>query len=120
MVIDLKTAAGTSHKSVPLELKTGKASFNSSHLGQTMLYSLMLNENKYIAEKISQSVLFYLKTGESRIVAPKHKEIRDMVIARNNLESFMLHKPSLLTKKDADDFEKICSSVPPSPDPINR
>lgn len=43
---------------MPLELKTGRASYSSEHKGQLILYQMMLKE---IGESVESGLLLYLK-----------------------------------------------------------
>ncbi|MEN2496935.1 MAG: Tripartite DNA replication factor [Marteilia pararefringens] len=126
MIVDIKMKNGQRLKNIPLELKTGKANFSSSHRGQTMLYSAMINENRQTkSDEHTKSILLYLKTGESELINFRHKEMRDMIIARNILESYLIASPKKKTQKITDqpiqeEFDDLVSCMPEIPEPINR
>jgi DNA replication ATP-dependent helicase Dna2 len=43
---------------MPLELKTGRASFSTEHRGQLIIYQMMLNQ---IGTKVDSGLLLYLR-----------------------------------------------------------
>ena len=67
---------------MPLELKTGKASFSLEHKGQLILYQIMMQD---IGKKVDSGLLFYLREGlMSEIVATRHEK-RDLLMLRNQI-----------------------------------
>ncbi|RUS89794.1 hypothetical protein EGW08_002497, partial [Elysia chlorotica] len=63
-----KKDTGLEVKVVPLELKTGKASFSSEHKGQVTLYSMMCSDRRTDPE---EGILLYLKHGQMQRVPVK-------------------------------------------------
>lgn len=45
-------------KLMPLEIKTGRASFSSEHRGQVTIYKMMMSE---VGESVDTGLLLYLK-----------------------------------------------------------
>lgn len=43
---------------MPLEIKTGKASFSSEHRGQVIIYQMMMSE---VGQKVDNGLLLYLR-----------------------------------------------------------
>ncbi|KAF2347926.1 DNA replication factor Dna2 N-terminal [Trinorchestia longiramus] len=96
---------------VPLELKTGKATFSSEHRGQLMLYSLMMGDRRPPPRRES-SLLLYLsvqnkcselsteetcchRTGDMEEVSTGHLERRELLQLRNEMSSYFSRPPAL-------------------------
>lgn len=76
---------------MPLELKTGKASFSLEHKGQIILYQMMMND---MGKKVDSGLLLYLREMiMSEVVGTKHEQ-RDLIMLRNQL-AFYLRKQLL-------------------------
>eukprot|EP01137_Pigoraptor_chileana_P036265 Opistho-2@31535 len=75
---------------VPLELKTGKGggAAAAAHRAQLMLYSLMMAE-RHASSVGEGGLLFYLRSGEMTGVSATRAEIRDLLIARNELAQYL-------------------------------
>lgn len=43
---------------MPLEIKTGKASFSSEHRGQVIIYQMMMSE---VGQKVDNGLLLYIR-----------------------------------------------------------
>ncbi|GFO46497.1 hypothetical protein PoB_007300200 [Plakobranchus ocellatus] len=69
-------------KVLPLELKTGKASFSSEHKGQVTLYSMMCSDRRPDPQ---EGILLYLKHGEMETVTVKPESKSGLVQLRNRL-----------------------------------
>ena len=66
---------------MPLELKTGKASFSSEHIGQVGLYSIMMEDMRPV-----DGLLLYLKDKpQMRRILTKRIVKRDLIQLRNRL-----------------------------------
>lgn len=48
---------------MPLELKTGKASFSAEHRGQVILYTMMMSE---LGQSVDSGLLLYLRCENYR------------------------------------------------------
>lgn len=73
-------------KLMPLELKTGKASFSLEHKGQLILYQIMMQD---MGKKVDSGLLFYLREGLMSEVTANRHEKRDLLMLRNELSHFL-------------------------------
>ncbi|CAG5133176.1 unnamed protein product [Candidula unifasciata] len=73
-------------KILPLELKTGKASFSHEHNGQVMLYSMMSSDRR---EDPEEGILLYLKHGQMETVPVKPQSQSGLIQLRNNLAHYL-------------------------------
>uniref|UniRef100_A0A182V8J4 DNA helicase n=1 Tax=Anopheles merus TaxID=30066 RepID=A0A182V8J4_ANOME len=98
---------------MPLELKTGRASYSFEHLGQLALYQMMMN---LVGHEVDAGLLLYLKEGKcSRVTANRNMK-RDLIILRNEVAR------SLSKWMVKDDLTQNGSFAmkPILPDPINN
>lgn len=98
---------------MPLELKTGRASYSAEHIGQINLYTLMLEERN---KELLDGLLLYLKdVTNMKQVSADHNARRGLIQLRNELalytRKWILAAPK---KTDSDDIED-CHL----PNPIN-
>uniref|UniRef100_A0A182W7Z1 DNA replication ATP-dependent helicase/nuclease n=1 Tax=Anopheles minimus TaxID=112268 RepID=A0A182W7Z1_9DIPT len=71
---------------MPLELKTGRASYSFEHLGQLALYEMMMN---LVGHDVSAGLLVYLRDGKcSRVASNRHMK-RDLIMLRNEVTRFL-------------------------------
>lgn len=71
---------------MPLELKTGKASFSLEHKGQLILYQMMMTD---MGKKVNSGLLLYLRELiMSEVVSTKHEQ-RDLIMLRNQLAYYL-------------------------------
>lgn len=86
---------GESHY-MPLELKTGRASFSPEHTGQLIIYQMMMSS---IADPaIDSGLLLYLREGVMREVKATHNERRDLLILRNEISYFLTKQHEQILK----------------------
>uniref|UniRef100_A0A0A1X334 DNA replication ATP-dependent helicase/nuclease n=1 Tax=Zeugodacus cucurbitae TaxID=28588 RepID=A0A0A1X334_ZEUCU len=71
---------------IPLELKTGRATFSMEHKGQVMLYQMMLTA---IGRETNSSLLLYLREGIMRELRGTRNEQRDLIMLRNDLARYI-------------------------------
>lgn len=71
---------------VPLELKTGRASFSMEHKGQLILYEMMLTA---IGEPTDTGLLLYLRENLMREIQGSRNEQRDLIGLRNELSNYL-------------------------------
>lgn len=117
---------------MPLELKTGRASFSPEHTGQLIIYQMMMTEIEH--ESINSGLLLYLREGVMREVSGTHRERRDLMLLRNEI-SYYLSKQNeshcgekaqfdvdnATTSEDGSVTHPLqVSNVPELPEPINR
>lgn len=96
---------------MPLELKTGRASFSSEHKGQLIIYQMMMSE---VGAPVDSGLLLYLREGVMKEIVGTHNERRDLIFLRNE----MAHYLDQLNDMSVDCDDKL----PPMqlPDPISH
>nr|XP_023014382.1 DNA replication ATP-dependent helicase/nuclease DNA2-like [Leptinotarsa decemlineata] len=98
--------------SLPLELKTGRATVSLEHRGQVMLYIMMMKKLGY---NVPSGLLLYLREGVLREIKASWKEKRDILLLRNELTYYLTRKPKTV---ELDGGQKL---FPPEiPEPINH
>lgn len=119
---------------MPLELKTGRASFSAEHTGQLIIYQMMMTEIE--KTKIESGLLLYLREGVMREVKGSHKERRDLILLRNEISYYLakqfesyanIGQKSIFdedngAKSNDDLLTELMrvSYIPELPEPINR
>ncbi|XP_017012986.2 DNA replication ATP-dependent helicase/nuclease DNA2 [Drosophila takahashii] len=88
---------------IPLELKTGRASFSMEHKGQLLLYQLMHSAQ---GRDTQSGLLLYLKEGLLREVPSGRNEQRDLVILRNEL-AYWLTREMVVPSGKEDPLEQL-------------
>lgn len=78
-------------KTIPLELKTGRASFSMEHKGQLLLYELM---HSVLGKDTQSGLLLYIREGLLREVPSSRNEQRDLVLLRNDLAYWLTREVS--------------------------
>lgn len=94
---------------IPLELKTGRASFSMEHKGQLLLYQLMHSAQ---GRDTQSGLLLYLKEGLLREVASGRNEQRDLLMLRNDLAYWLTREVAIPASKE-DPLEQL-----PLPEPV--
>lgn len=94
---------------IPLELKTGRASFSMEHKGQLLLYQLMHSAQ---GRDTQSGLLLYLKEGLLREVASGRNEQRDLLMLRNDLAYWLTREVAVPASKE-DPLEQL-----PLPEPV--
>ncbi|XP_065365424.1 DNA replication ATP-dependent helicase/nuclease DNA2 [Calliphora vicina] len=84
-------------KVVPLELKTGRASFSMEHKGQLILYEMMLSA---LGKPTQSGLLLYLRENLMREILGSRNEQRDLIGLRNELSHYLSHFPDFATLPD--------------------
>lgn len=118
---------------MPLELKTGRASFSPEHSGQLIIYQMMMSEIE--KSSVESGLLLYLREGVMREVKGSHNERRDLILLRNEISYYLakqfesyanIGQKSLFNEemgKSNDDLLTELmrvSYIPELPEPINR
>ena len=93
VVMQDQIAASTRTLTVPFEFKTGKKDSNESHRAQTALYTLLLSD-RYDLD-IVYGILYYLESAKTFRIEGIRNEIRQMIIQRNFLASYVHNKLDL-------------------------
>ncbi|KAK5956257.1 DNA replication endonuclease-helicase Dna2 [Knufia fluminis] len=84
----------------PLELKTGMKDNNEAHRAQTAMYTLLLSD-RYDVNVVS-GILYYMETSKTFRIEGVRNEIRQMIIWRNLLASYVhdkLELPPMIKKE---------------------
>uniref|UniRef100_A0A182YDW8 DNA replication ATP-dependent helicase/nuclease n=1 Tax=Anopheles stephensi TaxID=30069 RepID=A0A182YDW8_ANOST len=82
----VRDKAAELYETMPLELKTGRASYSFEHLGQLALYEMMM---ELVGHKVSAGLLLYLRDGKcSRVVSNRNMK-RDLIMLRNEITRFL-------------------------------
>jgi DNA replication ATP-dependent helicase Dna2 len=76
---------------MPLELKTGRSIDKIQHQAQTMLYMLMMSDRYH--QPIDQGLLYYSKTSTLHLIRSVQKEVRALLLARNELADYLSRRP---------------------------
>lgn len=119
---------------MPLELKTGRASFSAEHTGQLIIYQMMMSEIE--ESTVDSGLLLYLREGVMREVKGSHKERRDLILLRNEISFYLAQQfesYSNIGQRSRFNDENGASSdedlltelmrvsyIPDLPEPINR
>ncbi|XP_012541123.1 DNA replication ATP-dependent helicase/nuclease DNA2 [Monomorium pharaonis] len=78
-------------KIMPLEVKTGRASYSLEHKGQVILYLMMMG---FMDPDIDTGLLLYLKENAMQEIRSGHNERRDLILLRNTLAHYFAKKPA--------------------------
>lgn len=109
---------------MPLELKTGRASFSPEHTGQLIIYQMMLSEIR--SAPVNAGLLLYLREGVMRQVKGNRNEQRDLILLRNEVAYYLSKQQESyaeLCENSDNDFDvqfKQLTVQPELPDPINH
>ena len=95
---------------MPLEVKTGKASFSIEHTGQLALYDMMMNTIGY---NVNKGILLYLRENKIRSIPSSRHVKRDLIMLRNELSYFLNQKFPYTNEKS------IENCVPTLPEPLD-
>ncbi|KAH8416516.1 hypothetical protein KR222_006911 [Zaprionus bogoriensis] len=90
--VDVSVRVRGERHAMPLELKTGRASFSMEHKGQLLLYELMLSA---LGQETRTGLLLYLREGLLREVRDGRNEQRDLVLLRNELAHYLTRDAQL-------------------------
>uniref|UniRef100_A0A182PVN6 DNA replication ATP-dependent helicase/nuclease n=1 Tax=Anopheles epiroticus TaxID=199890 RepID=A0A182PVN6_9DIPT len=108
--------ASKTYEIMPLELKTGRASYSFEHLGQLALYEMMMN---LVGHDVSAGLLLYLRDGKfSRVTANRNMK-RDLILLRNEVTS-SLSRWMVMNENDNVRKEESFPLKPTLPNPINN
>ncbi|XP_049290586.1 DNA replication ATP-dependent helicase/nuclease DNA2 [Anopheles funestus] len=75
----------TKREIMPLELKTGRATYSFEHLGQLALYEMMM---ELVGHDVTAGLLVYLRDGKCSRVASNRNMKRDLIMLRNEVTRF--------------------------------
>lgn len=100
-------------KIMPLEVKTGRASYSFEHKGQVILYLMMMG---FRDQDIDTGLLLYLKENAMQEIKSSHHEKRDLILLRNTLVHYFSKKPEDLHNMSSQSDLKTMEL----PEPINH
>lgn len=114
---------------MPLELKTGRATYSGEHTGQLILYQMMMTEIEQ--STVDSGLILYLREGEMREIKGSHNERRDLILLRNEISYYLakqsesyanIGRESLFNESNDDVLTSLMrvSYIPELPEPINR
>ncbi|XP_055625304.1 DNA replication ATP-dependent helicase/nuclease DNA2-like [Toxorhynchites rutilus septentrionalis] len=98
---------------MPLELKTGRASFSAEHKGQIVLYEMMMN---LVGHHVEKGILLYLREGKCAPVLSNRNMKRDLIMLRNEVAYYLSKGLPNIT---SDSFN-ISKDILPLPEPLNN
>ncbi|TMW49676.1 hypothetical protein DOY81_005245 [Sarcophaga bullata] len=103
---------------VPLELKTGRASFSVEHRGQLILYEMMLTA---IGQPTDTGLLLYLRENLMREIQGSRNEQRDLIFLRNELSNYLsVLSDNIALPEELQDEDEIHIHPFKLPEPISR
>lgn len=73
-------------KLMPLEIKTGKASFSLEHKGQLIIYQMMMQD---LGKQIDSGLLLYIREGIMSEIGASEAEKRGLLQMRNRLAHYL-------------------------------
>ncbi|KAK3590495.1 hypothetical protein CHS0354_015484 [Potamilus streckersoni] len=91
--LTVEVKIGQNRKVLPLELKTGKASYSVEHKGQVTLYSMMSSDRR---EDPGKGLLLYLKEPSMKIIPADYSNQRGLLQLRNEMAYYQSQQ--VLTK----------------------
>ncbi|EDW02974.1 DNA replication ATP-dependent helicase/nuclease DNA2 [Drosophila grimshawi] len=106
--VDVSVRVRNKKHPIPLELKTGRASFSMEHKGQLLLYQLM---HSALGQETRSGLLLYLREGIMREVREGRNEQRDLILLRNELAHYLTRDAQL----PATGQESVSLSLPEQP-----
>ncbi|XP_075223339.1 DNA replication helicase/nuclease 2 [Lycorma delicatula] len=109
--VTVKVSSEDKTKIMPLELKTGRASFSSEHRGQVIVYSLMMSE---LGKEVDSGLLLYLREGVIKEVKAGAMEKRDLILLRNEFVR------SSSERQEIGNINDGLIGIPNLPEPINH
>ncbi|WFD03797.1 DNA helicase [Malassezia obtusa] len=78
---------------LPLEVKTGRALTSVEHAAQTSLYTLLLSDHYGVP--VDAGLLLYTQTGQVSRVHRALREVRSLLLARNEMATYKTRLPEL-------------------------
>lgn len=103
----------SNRKTMPLEVKTGRASYSFEHKGQVILYLMMMG---FRDQDIDTGLLLYLKENSMQEIKSSHHEKRDLILLRNTLVHYFSKKPEDLYNMNSQSDLRTMEL----PEPINH
>ena len=90
MEAEILTEAGLQRALLPIEIKTGRVTSSMEHMAQTSLYTMLLADA--YGMHVDCGLLLYIQNCEMRRVHRVVREVRSLIMARNELASYKVQK----------------------------
>ncbi|WFD07562.1 DNA helicase [Malassezia vespertilionis] len=100
---------------MPIEIKTGRTMANVEHIAQTSLYTLLVAD-RYGAP-VPSGLLFYAQSCTLRRVHPAFRELRSLILMRNEMASYRMRLPSVHIGEESQSDDEFDSEFAPLHDP---
>ncbi|KFB48819.1 AGAP004685-PA-like protein [Anopheles sinensis] len=100
---------------MPLELKTGRASYSFEHSGQLVLYELMMN---LVGHRVESGLLVYLRDGKVTRMVGNRNTRRDLIMLRNEIAHYI--DRWMIRNESATGDPPPLPLLPVLPEPINN
>lgn len=114
--VTAEVSINSRRKVMPLELKTGRASYSLEHKAQVIIYLMMMNLGN---EEIDAGLLLYLKENSMQEIKSNHHEKRDLLILRNTLAHYFAKQSKDPQSTDTLESDGILRMME-LPEPINH
>ncbi|XP_068159372.1 DNA replication ATP-dependent helicase/nuclease DNA2 [Drosophila tropicalis] len=109
--VDVSVKLAKQKQPIPLELKTGRASFSMEHKGQLMLYQMMQSAQ---GQETKSGLLLYLREGLMQEIRGERKDQRSLIWLRNELAHYLTRQVQF----PEDGNKSSATSVFQLPEPI--
>lgn len=88
---------------VPFEIKTGRTVAGVEHRAQTMLYALLIAERYH--QEVGGGLLYYTQKEEVVRVPVVRKELKGLIMARNDVAGYVKRRSDLVRGESERDIE---------------
>ncbi|CCU97939.1 unnamed protein product [Malassezia sympodialis ATCC 42132] len=112
-----RTDTGTTRALLPVEVKTGRVSTSMEHMAQTSLYTLLLADQYGLP--VDAGLLLYAQAGVLRRIPRATKEVRSLILARNEMAAYRRTMPPLPPLNAPDVLLNIACTAGPTPVPTS-
>jgi hypothetical protein len=93
MEAEILSEAGLQRALLPIEIKTGRVTSSMEHMAQTSLYTMLLADA--YGMHVDCGLLLYIQNCELRRVHRVVREVRSLIMARNDMASYKVQKAIL-------------------------
>ena len=93
MEAEILSEAGLQRALLPIEIKTGRVTSSMEHMAQTSLYTMLLADA--YGMHVDCGLLLYIQNCEMRRVHRVVREVRSLIMARNDMASYKVQKALL-------------------------
>ncbi|XP_055531972.1 DNA replication ATP-dependent helicase/nuclease DNA2 isoform X2 [Wyeomyia smithii] len=113
VTVEASCGPNEKHQIMPLELKTGRASFSAEHKGQIVLYEMMMN---LVGHKVEKGILLYLREGKCAPLSSNRNIRRDLIMLRNEVAHYLSRS---FTNTESESFDLLKDTMQ-LPEPLNN